>query len=59
MKGLTLAASHISSFTNIRILHFTYIPLQREQVRFAFGKLGSTVSHLSLEVCEMDIDYRT
>lgn len=53
---LALTTPHMASFANLQVLHLIYIPLQREQVRSGFGKLGPTVSRLSLERCEMDID---
>ena len=45
----------MTSFTNLRVLHVTNAPLQHEQIRLAYETLGSTVSHLLLEGCPMDI----
>lgn len=49
----------MSSFTNLRILHLAGFALQHKQVRFTYGEVGSTVSHLSLERCMMDIHHLT
>ena len=53
--GLVPDISGVASFANLRVLHVTNAPLQHEQIRSAYGTLGSTVSHLLLERCMMDI----
>ena len=55
LDGIVPDISHMTSFTNLRVLHVVNAPLQHEQVRLAYGTLGPTVSHLSLEGCLMDI----
>jgi len=59
LGDLVLADSHMSSFTNVRVLHVTNVSLQHEEIRSVLGNLGSTVSQLSLERCSMDIHHLT
>ena len=51
--------SHVTSFTNLRVLHVTNASLQHEQIRLAYETRGSTVSHLLLEGCPIDIYHLT
>ena len=59
LGDLVPAVSHISSFTSLRTLHLTNVSLQHEQNCFTYGALGSTVSHLLLEGCLMDVHLLT
>jgi len=59
LSDIAPAGWHMSSFTNLRILHLVRVPLQHEKVRFTYGAVGSTVSHLLLERCMTDIHHLT
>ena len=56
LDGLSYSPSHMSSFTNLRTLHFVEISLQHTGYLACFGGLTSTVRELWLEDCQMDIN---
>ena len=53
--GLARSPSHMSSFTQLRILHFADISLQHLQYLTCFAALTPVVRELWLEDCGMDI----
>ena len=55
-EGLFYYPSHMSSFTNLRTLHFVDISLQHTSYLICFGELPATVRELWLENCRMDIN---
>jgi len=59
LRDVLPAGWDMTFFTNLRILHLTRFALQHEQVRFIYGEGGSTVSHLLLEGCVMNIHHLT
>ena len=56
MDDLDLAAVHVTSLTNLAVLRSIDVPLRGKKFRFAFGRLGCTISRLLLGGCEMNID---
>jgi len=56
LQGLSHSPSHMSSFTNLRTLHFVDISLQHTSYLTCFGRLPAIVRELWLEDCQMDIN---
>ena len=55
LEGLSRSPSHMSAFTNLRILHFVDISLRHTKYLTCFGGLVPAVRELWLEDCQMDI----